>query len=385
MPDKHLRRCISIDDLRKLAARRLPEPIYDLLSDGVEDGVTFRRNTDDFRGFSIVPRFLRDVSKIVTTVRVMSCELSFPLILAPTGTQAILHPGGEVAAARAAAKAGIMYSYSTMSTATLEEVADVGPGSRMFQLYALIDKEITNELVHRARQAKWDVLCLTIDSPGVARLETLERWGFSFVNRPPLKTTVKILQKPAWLWRQRQIKKRTDPHIVSLFRAKGHEVGADLINWAIRRDLNWDDAAALRRSWDGPFAIKGILCVEDAKKAVEIGASAIVVCNHGGLSMDGLPSSISVIEQIVDAVGHKVEVLLSSGVRRGSSILKSLALGAQATLVGRPFLYGLAAAGEDGVSHAIEILREEFKTALRMTGCASPRELTRDLIKKEAS
>jgi L-lactate dehydrogenase (cytochrome) len=253
----------------------------------------------------------------------------------------------------------------------------------MFQLYALIDQKITNELVQRAKEAKWEVLCLTIDSPGVARLEALERWGFSFVKRPPLRTAVKILQRPAWLWRQRNIGKRKDPHIVSLFRAKGYDVGADLINWAIRRDLTWDDAAAFRRSWDGPFAIKGILSVADAKKAVEIGASAIVVCNHGGLTMDGLPSSISVIEQIADAVGDKTEVLLSSGVRRGSSMLKSLALGANATLVGRAFLYGLAAAGEDGVSHAIEILRSEFKTALRMSGCASPQELTRDLIRKE--
>lgn len=384
MTDKALQRCLNIEDVRKLALRRLPRPIFDIVDSGREDGITLERNVADFRALQILPRVLRDVKIVDPRTRALGCDLSFPLILSPTGAQILLDPEGEVAAARAAAKAGIMYSLSSFGSETIEAVGDAGPGPRMFQLNALVDDDLNIELIQRAKKAKFDVFCLTVDNPVSSRVEQYERWEMSFTKPPPMRTAIEFAKRPRWLLKQRNLRARVVPYVVREMTRRGGKFGADLASLsrtAFRRDLTWEGAARLRKRWDGPFLLKGILNIEDAKLAVDMGATGLVVCNHGGLALDGAPSAISVLRDIADTVGDKIEIYLGGGVRRGTSILKSLALGARAVLLGRAFLYGLAAGGEVGVSHVIEILRAEFVTALAASGCTRPDQLGRDFIK----
>ena len=342
-----------------------------------------QRNVADFQALQIVPRVLRDVKFVEPGTRVLGCELTFPLILSPTGLQTLFDPDGEVVAARAAVKAGIMYSLSSFGTETIEAVGDAGSGPRLFQLNALVDDALNIELIQRAKRAKFDALCLTVDNPTSSRVEEVERWGMSLTGLPPLRAAIEFAKRPRWVLKQRNLRERLVPYVVREMTRRGMDFGADLAHnkIAFRRDFTWEDAARLRKHWDGPFLLKGILSVEDAKLAVNMGATGLVVCNHGGLVLDGMPSSISMLRDIVDSVGEKIEIFLGSGVRRGTSILKSLALGARAALSGRAFLYGLAAGGEAGVSHVIEILRAEFVTALGASGCTRPNQLTKDFIK----
>ena len=384
MADRALQRCLNVDDVRNLARRRVPGPIFDFIDGGREDEVTLQRNIDDFRTLKIVPRVLRNVTNVEPRIRALGCELSFPLILAPTGGQTFLDPAGELVAARAAARAGIMYSLSSFASQTIEAVADVGPGPRMFQLNALVDDDFNTELIQRAKQARFDVFCLTVDNPVSSRAERFERWAFAPGRMPPLRTMLEFARHPGWTLRQRGLKARASPYIIRELHRRGMQFGTSLAGLSkstFRRDLDWDDAARMRRQWDGPFLLKGILNVEDARQAVNIGATGIAVCNHGGYALDGAPSSISVLHEIADAVGDKAEIVLGSGIRRGTSIVKSLALGADAVLLGRAFLYGLAAAGEAGVAHVIELLRTEFVTALAASGCTRPDELNEDFVR----
>jgi L-lactate dehydrogenase (cytochrome) len=384
MADRTLLRCLNIEDVRKLALRRLPRPIFDMLDSGREDSVTMERNLADLRALEVIPRVLRDVAVVEPGARVLGCNLSFPLILSPTGAQTYLDPEGEVAAARAAAKARIMYGLSSFGSETIEAVGDAGPGPRLFQLNALVDDGLNKELMQRAKQAKFEVFCLTVDNPVSSRLESYERWEISLTKRPPLRTVIEFAKKPRWLLKQRNLKARIVPYVIRELNRRGQTIGenpAALSKTAFRRDLTWESAARLRKSWDGPFLLKGILSVEDAKLAVNMGATGLVVCNHGGLALDGAPSSISQLREIADTVGDKIEIFLGGGIRRGTSILKSLALGARAAMSGRAFLYGLAAGGEAGVTHVIELLRAEFVTALAASGCTRPNQLSREFIR----
>ncbi|WP_070151994.1 alpha-hydroxy acid oxidase [Sphingobium phenoxybenzoativorans] len=379
--DMQLDHCLSIEQVRRLAERRLPPPLFDSMSDGVGDGITYRHNIDDFEKVPLVPRALRNVDVHSTAVRVLGREISFPLILSPTGWQGILWPDGELAAARAAARGGIIYGLSCFANASIEDVASVGEGARLFQLYGLIDDYIMHDLVDRAAAAGYAALCVTVDTPVFSPLEKLERWRMTLDRRPPLGTTCHLLRRPAWLWRQRNMGAKKIPPIVRQFAERGHAFGEDGLNRVIRKDFTWDDLARLRQRWNGPFVVKGILNPEDARRAVEAGATAIVVCNHGGLSLDGSASSISMLPAIIDAVGDKAEILLGSGIRRGGAMVKALALGARATLSGRGYLFGLAASGEAGVDKVIEILRREFTTAMRVAGAADPAQLVRDMVR----
>jgi L-lactate dehydrogenase (cytochrome) len=385
MSNQRLARCISIDDLRVEAKRRLPAPLYDLLTNGREDNVTYERNISDFKNLQIKQKVLRDISKVDTRTKILGCDLSFPLVLSPTGSQSLLDPEGELACARAAAKAGVMYTLSSFSRRTIEEVADSCRGPKMFQLNAFIDDDLNLELLRRAKEANFDAFCLTVDNPVTGKIANFDRWRMTTSKMPPLGTTLAILRKPGWLWRQGTgLVDRSVPHTLRRLQEKGYSIKGKnrSPSWAFRRDWTWEDVAKFRELWDGPFVLKGILDVDDARKAVEIGASAIVVCNHGGSALDGVPSTISIVEEIADAVGNKIEVLLGSGVRRGTSIVKAMALGAKGVLVGRAFLFGLAAAGEEGVSFAIEMLRLEFETSLGLVGCAALDKLEKSVVRR---
>jgi L-lactate dehydrogenase (cytochrome) len=382
MVDKLLHRCANIDDLRKMAKRKIPRPLYDLLSRGVGGETTLEHNVADFDRYQLNQHILRDVSKTDLRTRVLGMDTSFPLILSPTGGQGIFHPDGEVGAARAAAKAGIIYSYPCFGSMSPEEVAEAGPAPRIFQFYACRDRAIEAELIQRAKEAKYGALGVTVDHPVSPRIDALHRWGF-FDQSPPLRLLLAMLRKPRWLLSHRKFSERLVPYTVKLHRQKGYDIPADAINWTVRRDFTWDQITDLRRTWDAPLVLKGIVNVEDAKRAASLGVDAIIVCNHGGNGLDGSPSSIAALERISDAVGSKMEVLLGSGIRRGTSMIKAMALGAKASVIGRAFLFGLAAAGEDGVGCAIELLRGEFDMTLRQIGCTSPTQLNRDFIYRD--
>jgi len=372
MTDARLQRCAGVDDVRKLARRTLPLPIFDMIDGGSADEVTLRRNVAAFDEIELIPRVGRDVSEIETRTRVLGTDLSFPLILAPTGVQGVIHVDAELAPARAASKAGLMYSLSTFATASLEEVADACPGAKMFQLYVLNDQATTDELVERARAAGYNALCITIDVPVNSGMERMARWGINPVGGlPPLDALLAMALRPAWSLTQGRLARKRVPDVVKRLASRGVEIKPDFFDTIIRKDLTWDDIRQIVRRWDGPVAIKGIISAEDAVRAADVGATAVIACNHGGLSLDGAPPTISVIAGISEAVGNRLEVIHCGGVRRGHSIVKALGLGATAAMVGRPFLYGLAAAGEEGVAHVLTNLRREFETTMRLCGATA--------------
>lgn len=372
-----LLRCVSIEDVRRLARKRMPLPFFDLIDGGSGDEVTLRRNIEAFDDITLYPRLARDVRELDTTTSVLNCELDFPLILAPTGAQGMVHPDGEIAPAKAASRAGLMYALSTFAATSIEALAQSCDGPRMFQLYALNDRYVTMEMIDRAKHAGYDALCLTVDSPVNAGLERVDRWGLNAaMGRPPAGTVFEIVRKPSWLWKQRAMFAQRLPDVARRIQERGGTVDAEFFNTIIRKDLRWSDVEEIARRWDGPFAVKGILRADDAASAVEAGATAVIVCNHGGTQLDGTPPSISVLERIVQRVGEKAEVIQCGGVRRGSSIVKALGLGADAVMVGRPFLYGLGAAGESGVDRVLEILRREFETTVKLCGIARLSDLS---------
>jgi L-lactate dehydrogenase (cytochrome) len=274
-----------------------------------------------------------------------------------------------------------MYGLSCFANASIEEVAKAGPGPRMLQIYGLTDDYITSDLLERAEAAGYQAICVTVDTPVMSPMEKLDRWRLLPGRRPPARTMLQLLRRPDWLWRQRNLGAKELPPVVRQFLERGHVLGSEGLSKVIRKDFTWQEMARLRKRWNGAFAIKGILNSHDARKAVDVGASAVIVCNHGGLSIDGAASSISVLPGIADAVGRDIEVLLGGGIRRGVSIAKAMALGANATLSGRGFLYGLGAAGEPGVAKVISILQREFAAAMRVSGCASPQQISRDLVR----
>lgn len=374
-----LSQCANIFDLQNLAKVKIPAPFYDLISSGVGGQETLRRNVADFDRYNLNQHILRDVSQVDLTARILGMDVSFPLILSPTGGQGLLHADGELGAARAAAKAGIVYTYPVFGSLSPEEVAEAGPAPRVFQLNPLKDRKIEAELIERARAANYNALCITADQPVLPRVDALHRWRL-FDQPPSAKTILAILRKPSWLLSQRSLARRLKPYAVRLHEERGHAMSHDFINSTIRRTLSWDQIPEYRRLWQGPLILKGVINVEDAKRAARIGVDGIIVCNHGGGAVDGAPSSIRVLERIRDAIGDSTEILLGSGIRRGTSMVKAIALGAKAAVIGRAFLFGLAAAGEEGVSHAIEMLREEFEMTLRQIGCTSVDKLDRNYI-----
>ena len=375
---KALEQCWNITDLKELARRRLPAPVFDFMEGGADDEWTAQRNTEAFAEYRLVPRVLVDVAKVDTSTRILGQRISSPFFISPTGGSRLFHPQGEKAVARAAARAGILYSLATFSTVSIEDLAAASEGPKVFQLYLMRDSGLNTELVRRCRAAGYAALCITVDCPVSGNRERDHRNGLAArPRRLGLKTLLSLLARPAWLWHFLQ-----DPHIVpatfcskkKLSRADSRSLAAFVQN-QLTPSATWEDAASLIRQWQGPFAIKGILNAEDAKRAADMGASAIMVSNHGGRQLDGAIASINALPRIVEAVGDRVEIIVDGGIRRGAHVLKALALGAKACSVGRPYLYGLAAGGEAGVDRALQILHSEVERDMRLLGCSSISEI----------
>jgi L-lactate dehydrogenase (cytochrome) len=377
-----LRDCYSIADLRHLAWRRLPAPIFHYLDGGADDEISLRRNSAAFDDYAILPRALQDVSVIDPSTTLLGKPIAMPLICAPTGMSRLFHHGAEPAVARAASRAGLFYTLSTMATTTLEDIAAATPGPRMFQVYLFKDKGLTAEFVQRCIACRYDALCLTIDTPVAGNRERDRVTGMQMPPRFTLASLASFAAHPAWSLayvRNSDFNIRNVAHRVD---AIGHaSMGViDYVNSQFDRTASWNDAAILRSSWPGPFVIKGVQSVPDARRAVEVGASALMISNHGGRQLDGTLAPVDLVARIRDALGAGVELIVDGGVRRGTHVLKALSLGANACSIGRPYLYGLAACGEAGVHRALSLLRDEFVRAMALAGVTSVRDITADLL-----
>ena len=364
-----LKTCFNIADLRLMARRRLPRPIFDFLEGGADDEWTARHNTRGFDHYPLMTRTLVDISKIDTSTRLLGQQIDWPVIIAPTGASELFHHGAESAVARAAADTGTLFSLSTMSNVSLEKIGALNSAPKVFQLYVFKDRSRVEALVERCRQAGFTALCLTVDTPISGNRERDRVNGMAIPPRWSLKNFLQFAIKPGWSlnaalrcrFALANFSDITDANLVPL----------EYVNRQFDRTLTWEDAAWLARLWDGPFAVKGILSADDARRAVDIGATAVWISNHGGRQLDGVPAAVDCLPAVRAAVDDTIEIILDSGVRRGTHVLKALALGANACAIGRPYLYGLAAGGYAGVTHALNLLRAELERDMALAGCTA--------------
>ena len=379
-----LERAHNIADLRTLARKRLPAPMFHYIDGAASDEWTLRQNTRAFDQYELVPRYLVDVQEMDTSTTVLGQSIEWPVVCAPTGMSRLFHHEGELAVARAAARSGTLYSLSSLSSVSIEDVAAASDGPKMFQIYVFRDRELNKELIRRSRDAGYVALCLTVDVPVHGNRERDVRTGMTIPPALTLMSLLDIARHPRWAWHQVTGKPVVLANVVHKIAQGSSDVStlAQYIHSQFDPTVTWRDAAWMIQEWGGPFAIKGLLTAADAKRAVEIGASAVIVSNHGGRQLDGVPAPIEVLPEIIDAVGDRAEVILDGGVRRGGHVLKALALGAKACMVGRPYLYGLGAAGEAGVSRALEILRTEFARDMALLGCRSIEEIRPSCIRR---
>ena len=367
---RRLERANNIADLRQLARRRLPGPIFDYIDGGADDEVTLERNMSAFSKYEIVPDVLTDVSSIKTRTTLFGEPLDWPLMLAPTGLTRMFHGDAELAVARAAAKHGLLYSLSTLGTTRLEGLAQEFRGPKVFQIYIFKDRGLTAEFVARCKAAGFHGLALTVDTPVAGNRERDRVNGLSLPPRLTLRSMLSFAAHPFW-------------SIPALSGSKfdfanvSHRVDAlaagpmslfDYIGGQFDRSLTWADVEWLAREWGGPLAIKGLMTPEDAKRAITSGASGVMISNHGGRQLDGTPAPIDQIAAVRETLGDGPDVICDGGIRRGSDVVKARALGATACSIGRPYLYGLAAGGEAGVDRALTLLRQEFERTLTLAG-----------------
>ncbi len=371
----------SVAEYREVARRRLPAPIFHYADGGADDERTLATNERAFARLRFAPRVLVDVSAIDTRARLFGREISFPLMLSPTGMSRLFGRGKELAVARAAARAGVSYGLSTVATTSLEQVAEIG-GPRVFQIYIFKDRELTREFVVRCRSSGYDALCLTVDTPLAGNRERDRRTGMTMPPRFTLSSLWSFATHPGWaldFLRDRDFTLANVAHRAN--RPGGGSMGLiDYMNGQLDRSVTWDDAEWLAREWGGPFAIKGVLGTEDALMAQRIGATAVILSNHGGRQLDDAPAPIEVVEEIRAAVGPAMEIIVEGGIRRGADIAKAVCLGANACATGRPYLWGLAADGERGVSHVINILHRDLERTMALLGRPDLSMLTRDAL-----
>src|SRR5256885_4002038 len=374
---------VNIEDLRRAAKRRLPRVVFDYIDGGAEDELTLRANCRAYETVTFRPRCAVAASACNLATTVLGTSLSRPLVLAPVGSSRLMYPRGEEAAARAAGAAGIAYALSTLSGCRLEDVAAASKGPVWYQLYLVGGHDCALSAIERAKAAGFSALVVTIDTPVAGMRERDIRNGVKellsrkfgemlpFVNQ--------LLSKPRWL-----VSFLADgglmkfPNVV--IPGQGPMLYADVTTALEQSMVTWHDLRWIREAWSGPIVIKGVHTGDDARRAVDTGADALVVSNHGGRQLDGVAPTLRVLPEVVAAVGDRVEVLLDGGIRRGSDIVKALCLGARAVMVGRAYAYGLGAAGEAGVARAVEILRADLVRTLKLLGCATIAELDQSYI-----
>jgi L-lactate dehydrogenase (cytochrome) len=367
--------CRNIADLRAVAHRKLPAPIFHYLDGGAEDERCLRGNYTAFHDYSLVPSALRDVTTVDTGTTLFGQKVAIPLMLSPTGGSEVFSPEGECAISRAAARANVMYGLSSMSTRTLEQVVEAGgKAPRMFQLYFYKDKGLISNLIRRAEAAGYSALCVTVDTIKHGNRERDLRTGFAIPPRFNARSWLSFACHPRWSLTALTKCKFKMVHVEGLANANAKNPN-ELAHSLFSQTVTWKDAEEILSQWKGPKVVKGLSSAEDARTAVEIGADAVMISNHGGRQLDDSVAPIRALPWIRDAVGDSAQVIVDGGVRRGTDVLKALALGADACSIGRPYLYGLAAGGEQGVARALEIFRSEIERDMGLMGCASLKDL----------
>lgn len=365
-----LRHALNVEDIRLAARRRLPRPIFDYIDGGADDEVSLRRNAAAFQRYALIPDTLIDVSHIRTAATLFGLKIAWPLMLAPTGLTGLFHSAGEAAVARAAANHGLIYSLSTMGTTRIEDLAKASRGPKVFQIYIFRDRGLTAEFVARCKAAGYQGLILTVDTPIAGNRERDRAHGFAMPPRFTMSSMLSFAAHPVWSlsrltgakFNLANVRHRVDALSagpMSLF---------DYVGSQFDRGVTWTDVEWLAREWDGPLAVKGLMTSEDAKCALSSGATGVIVSNHGGRQLDGAPAPIDRIALIRAAVGDGPDVICDGGTRRGSDVVKALALGATACSIGRPYVYGLAASGEAGVDRVLALLRQEFDRTMILLG-----------------
>lgn len=368
-----LRNVYSVEDVRTIAHKRLPRAVNDFIEGGAEDELTISRNRSGFEKIQIVPQILTDVSARNITTTILGTKVSSPIVLSPVGLASLAHPMGEVAAAQAAEKMGIISTVSSSSSWNLEDIAIGSSGTKWFQLYIWRDRELTAEIVERARAAGYTALVLTVDVPISARRERDLHNGFTIPPRPRFSQSGDLLSHFGWFFAQ--LKSEMAGHKMSMGNFTPENVGMrsrlkmlEVVNDLFDPSITWSDVEWLKSIWNGPLVIKGVMTAADAKRTVTSGADAVWISNHGGRQLDGVSASVTVLPDIVRAVKGKVEVYIDGGIRRGSDIVKAIALGANACMIGRPYMYGLAANGSAGVEKVIQILQVEMDATMALMG-----------------
>ena len=370
-----------VDDLRKKMQRRVPRMFYDYCESGSWTESTFNANESDLQDIKFRQRVAIDVSERSTAMTMLGKEVPMPVALAPTGLTGMQHADGEILAAQAAEEFGVPFTLSTMSICSIEDVAENTSKPFWFQLYVMRDRQFIRNLVERARAANCSALMITLDLQIMGQRHKDVRNGLSAPPKLTLKNIANLATKPSWCLGMLGTRRREFRNIV------GHVSGvkdmSSLADWTVNQfdpRLSWDDVREIRKQWGGKIIIKGILDVEDAKQAVNVGADAVIVSNHGGRQLDGAPSSIAALPAIVDAIGDKCEVWMDGGIRTGQDILRAVALGAKGTLIGRAFLYGLGAGGREGVSKVLEILHKELDLTMALCGRSKLAEVDESIL-----
>ena len=381
---RRLDRANNIADLRRLARRRLPGPIFDYIDGGADDEVTLERNTSAFSTYEILPDVLNDVSSIRTATSLFGQPVAWPLMLAPTGLTRMFHGDAELAVARAAAKHGLLYSLSTLGTTRLEALAGAFGGPKVFQIYIFKDRGLTAEFVARCKEAGFHGLALTVDTPVAGNRERDRVNGLSLPPRLTLRSMLSFAAHPFWsipaLSGSRFDFANVSHRVDAL--AAGPMSLFDYIGDQFDPSLTWADVEWLAREWGGPLAIKGLMTPEDAKRAIASGATGVMISNHGGRQLDGAPAPIDQIAAVRETLGDGPDIVCDGGIRRGSDVVKACALGASGCSIGRPYLYGLAAGGEAGVDRALTLLRQEFERTLTLAGVNDVARLARRHVRR---
>jgi L-lactate dehydrogenase (cytochrome) len=371
----------TIEDLRRLAERRVPRMFYDYADSGSWTESTYRANESDFQKIKLRQRIAVDIEKRSTRSTMVGHEVAMPVALAPTGLTGMQHADGEILAARAAEKFGVPFTLSTMSICSIEDIRAHTNGPFWFQLYVMRDRGFIERLIERAKAARCTALMLTVDLQIIGQRHKDLKNGLSAPPKLTLPNLLNMASKPAWCLGMLGTKRRHFGNIV------GHVQGVDnmtsLSAWTNQQfdpRLNWNDVEWIKKLWGGTLILKGIMDVEDARIAADSGADALIVSNHGGRQLDGAPSSIAALPAIAEAVGSKIDVWMDGGIRSGQDVLKALALGAKGTMIGRPFLYGLGAMGEAGVTKALELIARELDLTMAFCGRTDIRGVDRSIL-----
>ena len=374
-----IKNCHNVEDFRRLAKRRLPGPIFHYIDGAADDEITYRRNTESFNKCDLIPNVLSGVDKIDMSTTVMGQKLDMPLYCAPTALQRLFHHDGEVAVAKAAEKLGTLFGISSLGTAGIEEISKLVKTPKLFQLYVHKDKGLNNALIEKCKDSKFDAMAVTVDTAVGGNRERDLRTGFTIPMKLNLASIFSFAIHPMWAinyftkpkWELSNLK----DHV-----SEGTKVMTtigDYFTKMLDNSLSWKDVEVINKQWGGQFAVKGVMSVDDAKKAVDIGATAIMISNHGGRQLDGSRSPFDQLSEIVDAVGDKIDVICEGGIRRGTHVLKALSLGAKACSGGRMYLYALAAGGQKGVEKSLTNLRSEIERDMKLMGVSNIEELTR--------